>query len=179
MREEASRFVAASGDPRLPGDRPHEADEFASDRRADHRRLLAAPDQRPVTSREAGLGLPGDLAHTWRRGFHPVELLCSDLRRVTVGPGALHQHVPHAPIAGLGDPAAPDRVTGGTLARYEAEISHELTRTLEAADVADLGREGDSDDEVDAAQGLQRPHDRTERPGGHELGDRRLDARHA
>lgn len=49
-------------------------------------------------------------------------------RRMTVSPGALDQHVTHTTVAGLGDPAAPDRVASRALAGHEAEIAHETPR---------------------------------------------------
>src|SRR5579863_2652786 len=145
-----------SGDLSLPCHRPHEADELASDRGADDRRLLSASAERAVASGKPALCLPCDLSHSRRRSLQPVELRFADPRWVSIGPSALDQHVAHSPVSGLGNAAAPDRVAGRTFAGYEAEIAHELTWVVKPTHVADLGGERHGYDEVDTAQGLER-----------------------
>src|SRR5258708_7425087 len=113
----------------LPSNRPHEADQLASDGCADDRCLLAPGDQRPISRGQPRLGLPGDLADLRRRLFESVELHLADLWRESVRPRALDDELANPAVAGLGDAAAPDGVAGGTFAPNPAEIGHQLSRT--------------------------------------------------
>ena len=56
-----------------------------------------------------------------------------------VVPGGLDEHVATSTVAGLGDGAPALAVAGGVLAGDEAEVGHELSGSLEASPVADLG----------------------------------------
>lgn len=58
---------------------------------------------------------------------------------LSIVPGGLHEDVANAGIAGLGDGAEAPSVSGGVLTGDEAQIGHELSGTLEAAQVAEFG----------------------------------------
>ena len=51
----------------------------------------------------------------------------------------LNEDVADAGVAGLGDGAEASSVSGGVLARDEADVGHELARVLEATQVPELG----------------------------------------
>lgn len=63
---------ARSGCLHLPGNRPHEPDQFTGDSGADHRRSFAARSRLPVAGRQAALRLPSNLSYCWRHLLEPV-----------------------------------------------------------------------------------------------------------
>src|SRR5574337_965069 len=93
---------------RLSGDGPHEASQLAGDCSADDGCFPSAPAQSPIPGCQPSLSFPHKLPQSRGSLLHSVELLCPDPRRVSVGPGALDQHVPNAAIARL---AMPPRLT--------------------------------------------------------------------
>src|SRR5215203_1113448 len=103
-----------------------------------------------------------------------VELVLADPRWMSIGPGALDECPPNAPVPGLGDAETAHPLAGRALARHQAEIAHELTRAVEPAEIANLSNDRRSCGEADAAQGLQRLDERRQRPLRHELDDGRL-----
>ena len=82
----ARELEAWSSGLNLPGDRPHKADEFASDCRAYDGCLLALGAQRPVARGQAALSLPRDLADLRGGLFQAIEFLRAHTRRVTGSP---------------------------------------------------------------------------------------------
>src|SRR5216684_2847440 len=116
----------STGRGHLASDGPDEARELTSDRGDGDSLKLAPPDQRSVAPVQAALRLPGDLANRSRRGRDLLLLVFAHPRRMLIAPGALHQHASRPPVAGLGDGAALDRVTGRILGWYQAEIRHKL-----------------------------------------------------
>ena len=97
VRPCAKRHSASDG-LRLSGCGPHEADEVASYRRADHCRLLPVPTERTMASCKPGPRLSGDLPYFCWRSFQSVELCFADPRWVPVGPCTFNQHVAHASV---------------------------------------------------------------------------------
>ena len=97
-------------------------------------------------------------------------------RGMAIGPRGLDQRAPRAPIARFGNPALAPRPTTGVLRRNEADEGGQLPRVVKAREIAELGDDGDRDEELDAAQGLQRLHDRIEPPRGRALEEFRLEA---
>ena len=90
---------------------------------------------------------------------------------VAVGPGGFDQGPAGASIAGERQARAPDRVAGRALPRNQAEERHQLGRRVEAAHIADLGREGHRDQEGGAAHRLVGLDDRRHGPGRHDRGE--------
>jgi hypothetical protein len=78
------------------------------------------------------------------------------------------QHPAGAAIAGESEAGAPHRVAGRPLAWDEAEKGHQLPRMVEAAQIADLGGDGDRDQERGAAHRLIGCDDRRPRPARHD-----------
>src|SRR3954452_10661277 len=111
----------------LAGDRPDEADHLASDRGGDHHLGLAGGDQMPIARAEPGLRLPGNVADVVRQRLEEVVKLAADPYRHAIGPGPLDQHPSDKRVARLGNAAAANRAAARPLARYQAEIGHELT----------------------------------------------------
>src|SRR5215471_9694679 len=99
----------------LATDGPDEAGEFAGDRGDGDGLELAPADQRPVALVQAALRLPGNLANRLWGGLNLVLFVRPHPRGMLIAPGALHQHAARAPVAGLGDGAAPDGVAGRIL----------------------------------------------------------------
>ena len=60
--------------------------------------------------------------------------------------------------------------------RNEADEGGQLPRVVKAREIAEFGDDGDRDEELDAAQGLQRLHDRIETPRGRALEEFRVEA---
>ena len=110
----------------LPGNSPHEACKFTGDCRANDRGFLALGDKRPISGRQSALRLPSDLADLRRGLIETIQLGFSDTRRLTVRPGAFDMHMANTTVARLCDPAAANRVAGGSLSRHQPQIAHQL-----------------------------------------------------
>src|ERR1051325_2330783 len=93
----------------------------------------------------------------------PLDLL-GDLRSVTIGLRGFDENAARMAVARLRDAAEPAPVTARILTRREPEIAHELTRIVEAGQVAELGDRGDRHRELHAAECLQGFDDRIEAP---------------
>src|SRR5919106_2579632 len=70
-------------------------------------------------------------------------------------PGRLDQEPADVAVADLGDRALPALLAGGVLAGHQADEGHELLRTCEAAEAADLDQEREREQRVDATQAAQ------------------------
>jgi hypothetical protein len=64
-------------------------------------------------------------------------------------------------VAGFGDGTLPASLTTGMLRGDEPQELHELSRVIEAGQVAQFRHHDDRYDELYAAQGLEGVHDRT------------------
>lgn len=107
----------------LSGDSPHEACKFASYCRANDRSFLTLGDKRPISRRQSALRFPSDLADLRRGLLEAIQFGFSDTRRVTVRPGAFDKHMANPTVACLCDPAAANRVAGGSLPRHKTKIA--------------------------------------------------------
>ena len=67
-------------------------------------------------------------------------------------PGGLDEHVATATVTGLGDGTPSAALTRGVLPGHEPEVGHELTGSLEASPVADLGDQGHGGEGADASE---------------------------
>jgi hypothetical protein len=114
--------------------------------------------------RQSQLCLPSlsanGLAQTLLAALRPVAHACSE----AIVPRRFRQQAARMRIAGLGDRTPADALATGGFGRHQAQIAHQLARMREPTDVADLGDQPNSRNFVDAAQGLQRSHDRLEAP---------------
>src|SRR5687767_4456583 len=75
---------------------------------------------------------------------------------MSVVPRRFDKHTTEVSVAGLGDGAAPILWAAPMLGRNHAGVTHDLSCTFEADEGAELGRESDRGDLVDAAQRLKR-----------------------
>ncbi len=158
---------------------PHEAGEFPRDRRAGHRRLLAAPREGSVSGAEPGLRLPGDLLDPGRNTFELLELRLASMRGGNRWVQALSTsscRIRGLPILVIDLPTH-NRPAARPAPPARARDSPSACRgPAEPADVADLDHEADRRHQIDAAQGLQRIDDRRQVPGRQELGSRAVEA---
>jgi len=76
------------------------------------------------------------------------------------------------PVSGLGDATALDRITGRAFRGHETQIAHQLARIAEPRQIAQLGQNRDSGNQIDAPHRLQRCGHFGERPLGHGVADR-------
>jgi hypothetical protein len=84
--------------------------------------------------------------------------LIADLRPPAGAPGGLDQQATHVRVADLRDRALAALLTRGVLRGHQANEGHELLGGVEAAEVADLGHQGERGQSVDAAQAAQPGH---------------------
>jgi|SRR5580704_3151 hypothetical protein len=144
--------------------RPDKPNEFAGDR-CDHDWWCLSPGEHSaIPGAEANLRLPGDGADFGRSSFLPALHGLSDFRRHAVSPSRLDDQFARDDAAGFGDARRPSCFAAGALSGDQAEVGHELARIIKALEVADFGDHAGRHGERDAAEGLQRFDDRSERP---------------
>src|SRR5438046_3467451 len=122
------------------GDRPHEGRQLARDGGGDGVRVLAAREQLAISSTEADLRAPSDVANRGREMLLTRLDRLGDLGTVAIGLGGFNQDSTGMAITRLGDSAEPAPVAAGILTRREPEIAHELARIVEAGEIAELLR---------------------------------------
>ena len=86
-----------------------------------------------------------------------------------IGPRRFGQQAPRVRVAGLRNPAASYAGATRIFRGHEAEVRHQLARTREPSNIADLRDEAHRRDKRDPAQRLQRLHDRCPPPRRGEL----------
>ncbi len=126
--------------------------------------MFTALAQPTIAFAEAHLSAPADVLDVSRQMLLSRLNGLGDLGRVAIGLGGLDEGAAGMRVAALRNPAEPTTVAGGVLAGREPEVSHELARLVEAREIAELGDRGDGDDELHAAQRLQRLDDRVQAP---------------
>ena len=89
--------------------------------------------------------------------------LVADLGTAARVPSRLNEQATHVAVADLGDRTLLAVLAGGMLRGDEPDEGHELLRGAEAAEIADLGREGECARGVDAAQAAQAANQLTPR----------------
>ena len=67
-------------------------------------------------------------------------------------PSGLNEDMTTAAVAGLGDGSPSASFAGGVLPGHKPEIGHELSGSLEATPVADLGDQGHGGERADASE---------------------------
>jgi len=169
--ESGVHFVRLHFDGHLPGDGPHEGDQFPGDCRDSDIRVFAAADEAAETLTEPNLRFPPDVLDDLGKPFIPFLDVRRDLGRVAVGPGALDECAPCTGVPGLGDRPLGSFRTGGVLRGDQPDESGELTWVVEAREVSEFSDHGDRDGVLDAAQCLQRFDDGMQAPRGSKLGD--------
>src|SRR5215469_12573313 len=150
-------------------DCPQEGSELAGNRRCCNRCLLPIGNEPTVAGAQPDLCLPGDAADAEGEILEPTPQGLADPCRKSVSPRSLDQHPSCSMIAGLGNRAAPHRVTGRAFRRNQAEKSHQLLRGCKATYIANLSNKGDRDKERYTPQGLVGCHYRRHCPGRHDL----------
>jgi len=89
-------------------------------------------------STQSDLRLPGNLTN-WVCDFrHACPHLDADAGGPAIAPGGFEQHLACEAIARLGDGTAPDGCSTRPLARHPPEICHQLSGSLEPANIADF-----------------------------------------
>ena len=99
----------------VQGDSPHEAEQFAAQRRHDLILVLAADGEGLVTLVQPVLRFPGNLFDfvAERQGLLSSEKEAGDVGPMLVGPGSLHQNPSQMGVAGLGNRTSLDAVSAG------------------------------------------------------------------
>ena len=77
---------------------------------------------------------------------------------LSIVPGRLHEDVPNAGVARLGDGPETPSVSRGVLTGHEPQIGHELARGLKAPDVPELGSQYHRSLGREAAEGTDAIH---------------------
>ena len=148
----------------LADDGPDEADALPGHGCGDLAVMLAHSTETAGACAESLLGMPGDGWHPIRRGGGlGLQMACLAGRDAIV-PRGFHPDPPDRAVAGLGDPAGAALGSRGAFAGDQAEETHQLPRGGEAGDVAQRGADGDSTQDMKAAQADQGGHHGGQRP---------------
>ena len=94
---------------------------------------------------------------------------------MVVRPRGFNERAARAPVARVGDAPLAARCATRILRRNQADEGGQLPWVVEAGEVAELGDDGDRDEPLDTAQGLQSLHDRIESPAWRGLAELGLD----
>jgi hypothetical protein len=143
--------IALRRDRHLLGDGPHEGDQFPRDRGHRHVGMLPARDESPEAFTEAHLGFPPEVLYRLWKVIDAGLNVRRHFRGMAIGPRGLDERAPRAPIARFGNPALAPRPTTGVLRRNETNEGGQLPRVVKAREIAELGDDGDRDEELDAA----------------------------
>lgn len=109
----------------------------------------------PVALGQARLCVPRYVSHDFRQ-VAAFEVFCfPQFGRIAVSPGAFSQDAAHSGIPSLGDAAPSHGVPGRALRGDKSEISHQLSRVVKVAYIADFDHEGSRTNELDPTQSLQ------------------------
>ena len=73
------------------GDRPHERDQFARDRRDGHVRVFAARDEATEALAPSDLGFPADVLNRFRQRVNAPVNVFGDFGGMPIGPGAFDE----------------------------------------------------------------------------------------
>jgi hypothetical protein len=111
------------------------------------------------------LGLPTDVLDGLWYLLQARLKMAADLGWIPVGPRPLDEGSAGERVAGFGDGALATAFATGVLTGGESQIAHELSRVLEACQVAEFSDEGDGHRELDAAHGLESLDDGIQAPG--------------
>jgi hypothetical protein len=88
----------------------------------------------------------------------------TDFGRIPIGPGALDQGTPGMAIAGLGHSALLTPRSTGIVRGCQAQRMPQLSRVIEAREVAQGCHRGHGDSKLDAPEGLESLNDRSQAP---------------
>src|SRR5439155_7313781 len=140
---------------------------------------LAPGDQAAVALTESDLGLPTDVLDHLGHCFQPQLQVAADLGWVAVGPGSLDEYASGVGVPSLGDAPLTTALPRSVFTGDETQVAHELSRILEAGEVAQFGHQGDGGEELHAAPGLKGFHYWQPAPALHQGGKVGFQALHA
>src|SRR5437773_1240381 len=158
------------------GDCPSERRHLPRNRDDDLVHMFAPRAQQPVPLAQPQLGLPRDGADLGGKVLQAELQMATDLRRIPIGPRPFDQGPSRMAVAGLRDATLVSALPRGVLRRREPEVAHQLSRRVEAGEVAHFGNERDRAGEVETAEGLDGFHDRVPPPRLHRGVQLRLQA---
>ena len=126
--------------------------------------MLAARDEASKAFAQPDLRLPADVLNRLGQPVDAALNVLRDLGGMPIRPRAFDQGAPGAAVARFGHAALATRRAARILGGNQADERGQLSRRIEAREVAEFGDDGDRDEELDAAQRVQRLHDGREAP---------------
>lgn len=169
--ESGGSFRRLCFDGYLPGNGPHEGDQFPGYRRDGDVGVFAAADESAEALTEPDLGFPSNVLNDLGEPFIAFLDMRRDLGRVSIGPGSLDECAPSPGVSSLCNRPLAAVLSGGVFGGDQPDEGGELAWIVEARDVAEFSDDGYRDGVLDSAQCLQRLDDRAQAPLGSELGD--------
>src|SRR5205807_3405110 len=139
-------------------DGPDEAHQLTSNSDRGDGRAFAAAGHSMEFAIETQIAFFGDVDHLLRLIFAPPPDDGAVADSPVVLPGRLHGDVPDVSVAGLGDGEPVGRIAGTRLPRHQADRCHQLRRSGETPQIAQLREDRHRGEPVDAAQHAQRRH---------------------
>ncbi len=137
------------------GDGPGEAQQFASDRSDNLGFIFAARREFLITGTQTPLRFPGNVFGFLVKAFLALEQKSAHPWFVLIGPSRFHHHSSQMRIAGFGNTASLDAIAAGIFTRHQSAVTHQLAGTLEPAQRARFGHDGQRRHLRDAAQRLE------------------------
>jgi hypothetical protein len=125
---------------------PDKAQQLARHRSHGQLRTFASRTEFAVPIMQALLSSPGNLPDLRALSALSCCQSFADGRTMPISPGCFHHDPAHMRIPGFADRAATDALTAGVLARDHAGVTHQLTRMRKAAELSQLGYQGDRRD---------------------------------
>ena len=147
-------FRTAHGN--LPADIPDKATQLSGDSRDNFVVMNAAGSQPAKAGTQPNLGFPRDRDEVLRLPLEPWLQRFANSSSKPAVPGGFDQDASDVCIAGLGESAAVSCRSAGVLTGDETEISHQLARMRESAQITEFSDDGHGGQEVDGTQRHQR-----------------------
>ena len=150
----------------LRGHGPHTRDQLTGNRDHDLSGVFPPCAELPIAFAQPDLCLPTRVLDRRGEFFQAALQVPTHLGRIAVRPGPFDQRPTGMGIASLREAALASALATGICRWRQAQIIHELSRVIEAGQVAELSDGGDRHRQLHTTEGLERVNHRAEPPGG-------------
>ena len=155
----------------LPGNGPHEGDQFPGDSSDGNIGVFTVTDQSSEALTKPDLCFPSNVLNDFGEPFIAFPDMRRDLGRVSIGPCTLDECAPSPGVSSFGNRPLAAVLAGGVFGGDQPDEGGELAWVVEAREVTEFSDNGECDDGLNTAQCLQRFDDRVQAPRGGELGE--------
>jgi hypothetical protein len=139
----------------LVGNRPHEPHQLTGNGHDDLVGMFPVCQQASIAFAQSYLGFPADVLNRFGLLFQSELEMLADFGGIAVSPGTFHGGATRMRVAGFGDRTLPASRPRGIVRGDQPQEFHELSRIVEARQVAEFRYCGDGHRTLDTTQGLE------------------------